>query len=136
MDPAHAMAMQSVEALWRGGHRCALIDATPMRPGRGRRAGPPKGRRREGPGGRERFDETIRSVEDGLRSGSLSPAAARRAIREAGLEESIRVAESPEEAVEACAAFYGSGYHLWLVGDETEGDGLLRASFATRKELT
>jgi hypothetical protein len=138
MDPARAMAEQSVGALWREGHRCGLIDATPMRPGRGRRASHPKRRRREGRGGWERFEEAVRSIEGGLRSGALSPGAARQRAHEAGLGEFIRVAESREEAVEAFAHFYGLGYYLWDAGGEPDDSGadLLRVSFATRKELT
>ena len=138
MDPARAMAERSVGAIWREGHRCGLIDATPMRPGRGRGAGHPKGRRREGRGGRERFEEVVRSIEDGLRSGALSLGAARQRADEAGLGEFIRVAATREEAVEAFAHFYGLGYYLWDANGEPDdsGAGLLRASFATRKELT
>ncbi len=138
MDSAHAMAERSVGAIWREDYRCGLIDATPMRPGRGSRAGHPKGRRREDRSGLERFEEAIRSVEGGLRSGSLSPEAARRLIHEAGLAEFIRVTETREGAVEAFAHFYGLGYYLWGVEEGSDGFGadLLRASFATRKEMT
>jgi hypothetical protein len=91
MDPARAMAERSVGALWREGHRSGLLDATPMSSGRGRRAGHPKGRRRAVRGGRERFEEAVRSIGEGLRSGTLSPEAARRRAHEAGLGEFIRV---------------------------------------------
>jgi hypothetical protein len=138
MDPAHVLAERSVEAIWRDNYRLGLIDATPKRPGRGRQAGHPKGRRREGRSGLGRFEEAIRSIEGGLRSGQLSPGAARSRVREAGLEEFIRVTETREEAVETVAHLYGLGYYLWGVGDELGGSGagLFRASFVTRKELT
>ena len=138
MDPARAMAEQSVGAIWHENYCCVLIDATPMRPGRGGRAGHPKGRRREGRRGQDRFGDFVRSVEVGLRSGSLSPEAARRQVHEADLSEFIRIAETQEGAVEAFAHFHGLGYHLWEVNGDPAGSGvgLLRASFATRKELT
>jgi hypothetical protein len=138
MDPARAMAEQSVGAIWSENYRYGLIDATPMRPGRGSRVGHPKGRRRESRRSQERFGDLVRSVEVGLRSGSLSPEAARRQVHEADLGEFIRITETREGAVEALAHFYGLGYYLWEVNDDPDGSGvgLLRASFATRKELT
>jgi hypothetical protein len=80
----------------------------------------------------------VRSVEVGLRSGSLSPEAAWRQIHEADLEGFIRITETREETVEAFAHFYGLGYYLWGVDEEPVGAGssLFRASFVTRKELT
>jgi hypothetical protein len=99
MDPAHAKSEKSVTAIWREDYRYCLIDTTPMRPGRGRCASHPEGRRREGRGGQERFKEAIHLVTRGLRSGELSPAAARRRIHEAGLEECIRIAETREQVV-------------------------------------
>ncbi|MCA1686126.1 MAG: hypothetical protein LC745_09105 [Planctomycetia bacterium] len=138
MDPAHALAERSVDAIWRENYRYGLIDATPMRPGRGRRASHFKGQRGEGRVGQERFRDVVRSVEAGLRSGLLSPESARRQIHEADLGGYIRITETRQEVVEAFALFYGMGYYLWGADGEPNGSGvsLLRVSFATRKELT
>ncbi len=138
MDPAQAMAEKSVGAIWRESHRYGLIDATPLRQGRGVRGDHPKGRRRESPRGRAQFEDVVRSIEVGIRSESLSLEAARRQIHEANLDESIRITETKEETIEVIAHFYALGYYLWNVDGESDKSsvGLLRASFATRKELT
>src|SRR5437016_5835991 len=96
LDAAHAMAEQSIAAIRREGCRCALVDASPLRPGRRRSAGQSnrKGRRRESGRGEERFIALRSEIAGGLRSGSLSPEGARSLIREAGFDEFLRVATS------------------------------------------
>ena len=138
MDPAYARAERSVRDLWRETCRCGLIDATPMRPGRGRRSSPPKGRRREGRSGLMRYEEEVFSILAGLRTGSLCPEAARRRVREAGMEEFIRVTLTREETVSIFAYFFGLGYYLWNPVEEPDdfGASILRASFVPRNELT
>jgi hypothetical protein len=81
----------------------------------------------------ERFSGLVASVVGGLRTGSLSPEAARQKVREAGLESSVRVAVNREEAVEAFEDFYGEGYDLWHV-DQPEA--LPQVRFCLRRELT
>jgi hypothetical protein len=68
----------------------------------------------------------------------LSLEAARRQIHEANLDEYIRITETREEAIEVIAHFYALGYYLWDADGEPDESsvGLLRASLATRKELT
>jgi hypothetical protein len=81
----------------------------------------------------ERFYGLVASVVGELRTGSLSPEAARQKVREAGLESFVRVAVNREEAVEAFEDFYGEGYYLWYV-DQPEG--LPQVRFCLRRELT
>ena len=109
------MAEQLADIVWREGCHCAIIEASPMRPGRGRRRSPRKGQRLESDRAMERFYGLVASVEAGLRTGSLSPEAARQKVREAGLESFVRVAVNREEAVEAFEDFYGEEYYLWYV---------------------
>ncbi len=127
------MAERLAATVWRGGHRCALIDATPMRPGHGRRSNPTKGRRLESRRALHLFECHVQAIAYGLESDSLSPEAARQEIREAGLESFVRIAETREEAVEALAVFYGEGYYL---ADVEEAEDLLHIRFCTRKQLT
>lgn len=133
MEPSRAMAEQLVGSVWREGHRPALIDAPPMRPGRGRETSHPKGRRLDSRRAQDRSERLILSVAAGLESGSLCPEAARRAIHEAGLDSFVRVVETREEALDAFADFYGQGFHLM---DVNESEGLLHVRFSTRKQLT
>src|SRR6516225_8584088 len=120
MHPSRCMAEQLADIVWREGCHCAIIEASPMRPGRGRRRSPRKGQRLESDRAMERFYGLVASVLGGLRTGSLSPEAARQKVREAGLESFVRVAVNREEAVEAFEDFYGEGYSLWHV-DQPEG---------------
>jgi hypothetical protein len=80
----------------------------------------------------ERFSGLVASVVGGLRTGSLSPEAARQQVREAGLESFVRVAVNREEAVEVFEEFYGEGYSLWHV-DQPED--LPQVRFCLRREL-
>lgn len=137
MDPAHAIAEQAVMDNWRDEYRLGLIDASPMRPGRGRRASHPKGRRPESRHGYERFYEMLHTIEAGLRSGTIPPETARRLIHDASLEDFIQVTETREQVVEAFARLYGWGYDLWSweeTSQESESH-LFRASFLTMKQL-
>ena len=133
MHPSRTMAEQLADRVWREGCRCAIIDATPMRPGRGRSRSPRKGQRLESDRAMERFYGVVASVADGLRTGSRSPEAARQKVREAGLESFVRVAEKREEAVEAFEDFYGEGYCLW---DVDQPEGLPQVRFCLRRETT
>ena len=133
MDPAHAIAERSVDAMWHGNPRAALVDATPMRSGRGHKGRAKGCRRRESRKAIDEFERRVSAVVGGLRSGSLGSEAARREIREAGLEQFVLVTETREEFAEALATFHEAGYFMW---DVQESDGLLRVRFVTRQELT
>ena len=138
MDPLHAKSEKSVRAIWREHYRFALIDATPMRPGRGRRPVIPKAgaaRAAAVRNGSTRRFVWLRADSD---QGSSPQRRLARQIHESGLEEFIRIAETRAQVVDAFALLYGLGYYLWRVEEEPENSGadLLRASFATRKELT
>jgi hypothetical protein len=127
------MAEQLASRVWREGCRCAIIDASPMRPGRGRKRSHDKGRRLESDRAMERYYGLVASVAEGLRTGYLSPDAARQKVRETGFESFVRVAVNREEAVEAFADFYGQGYFLWQI-DQSES--LPQIRFCLRKEMT
>jgi hypothetical protein len=113
MHPSRFMAEQLADTVWCEGCRCAIIEASPMRPGRGRRRSRRKGQRLESDRTMDRYDGLVSSIVGGLRTGSLSPDAARQKVREARLESFVRVAANREEAVEAFEDFYGEGYYLW-----------------------
>jgi hypothetical protein len=133
MNPASAMGERLAGAIWREGIRLAVIDASPMRPGRGRRSSPARGRRLESPGGLMRFESLVASLVEGLRTGPLDPAPARREVAEAALESFIRVVEAREDAAAAFTDFFEQGY--FLQGSE-EWNGVLHVRFCTRKQLT
>jgi hypothetical protein len=90
------MADQLAGRIWREGCRCAIIDASPMRPGRRRKRSHDKGRRLDSDRAMEQYYGLVASVADGLQTGSLSPEAARQKVREAGLESFVRVVEKRE----------------------------------------
>lgn len=119
--------------VWREGYRWAIIDASPMRPGRGRRRSHSKGRRLESLRAQERFEGVVAAVVEGLRNGSISPEVARQEVRQAGFESFVRVAEKREEAVEAFADFFGEGYFLWTVD---QWECVPRIRFCLRSQLT
>ena len=77
MHPSRSMAEQLADSVWREGCRCAIIDASPLRPGRGRSHSHSKGRRLESDRAMERFYGLVATLADGLRTGSLSPEVAR-----------------------------------------------------------
>jgi hypothetical protein len=81
----------------------------------------------------ERYYGLVASVAEGLRTGSLSPEAARQKVRETGFESFVRVVEKREEAIEAFADLYGQGYYLWQV-DQSES--LPQIRFCLRNEMT
>ena len=81
----------------------------------------------------ERYYGLVASVAEGLRTGYLSPEAARQKVRETGFESFVRVVEKREEAIEAFADFYGQEYYLWQV-DQSES--LPQIRFCLRKEMT
>jgi hypothetical protein len=121
------------DGFWRKGCRCALVDATPMRPGRGRKSSHNQGRRIESPTALLEFEEKVAAIVGGIRSGELGPSDARQRIRETGVDEFVRIAESCGELDDAVATFNNLGYHLWDVEDL---DGVLRVRFTSRKQLT
>lgn len=132
MEPSQAMAERLVGALSREDTRAALMDAPPMRPGRGRKASSPSGRRLASWRTQREVEHRILSLPDGLRSGSFSLEDARQEIREAGLEAFVRLAQTRDEAACAFADFYRQGLHFL---DVSEAEGLLRVRFCTRKPL-
>ncbi len=133
MEKPKPIAEKQAEGLWREGSRCAVVEATPMRPGRGRKASHPQRRRLETRRAILEFEEKVGSVFEGLRSGTLSLEDAQQEIREAGFEPFVRIALSRDELEEGIATFHGLGYYLW---DVTESDGILRIRFSTRRQLT
>ncbi len=133
MDPASAMGERLAAAVWREGLRLAIIDASPMRPGRGRRSSPARGRRPESHRGQVRFESLVAGLVERLWSGRLDPAGTRREIAEAGLGMFIRVVETREDAATVFADFFEQGY--FLQGSE-DRDGVLHVRFCTRNQLT
>lgn len=133
MDPSGTMAERLAGTVWREGLRLVVVDASPMRPGRGRRTSPPGGRRPEGRRNLQQFETLVARVVEGLRSRQVDADGARREVDEAGRGAFVRVAENREGAVLAFASFFDAGYYL---EDVEERDSVARVRFSRRKQLT
>jgi len=134
VEPSQEQAERSAENVWSQSVRFVVIDAPLMRAGRGRRNSPAKGRRLATRRDQYRKEDVVGFVLQGLRSGVLSTATARSLVRDTGLEEFIRIAESRDEVVDAFAEFFSLGLWLWTL--DHAGPGVVRAIFALRKQLT
>jgi len=138
VDPSRERAERAVEAVWLQGVRFVVIDAPPTRAGRGRGASPPKGRRPASRREQGRCEDVVDRVVAGLRSGALDAEAARELVREAGLDEFVRVAESRDAVVDAFGRFYDVGLEFWSFNADVEdpGPGVVRAMFTDRRRFT